>query len=214
MFVEIVRLAISRPPAVFRSRALSRPPHRCCLPLLLVSRWRCCRPLASLTSQVIAAAATMPRPDRAKELVVHEVRQVQHLVHLQVGSGSCVQEHRIRCLLLSLPRFNLEMFLCEGSGDEKDDGDGEEDDDVDEDGGAAGLEVAELDEVVALGRQLQQQTRREQHEHHPTATTPWPSVGHIESSISSSSKRMLSGEVVEIGDRAICNFTIMIYRLH
>lgn len=66
------------------------------------------------------------------------------------------------------------MFLCEGSGDEKDYGDGEEDDGVDEDGGATGLEVAELDEVVALGRQLHQQTRREQHEHHPTATTPWP----------------------------------------
>lgn len=66
------------------------------------------------------------------------------------------------------------MFLCEGSGDEEDDGEGEEDDGVDEDGGTTGLEVAKLDEVAALGRQLQKQARREQHEHHPTATTPCP----------------------------------------
>lgn len=51
-------------------------------------------------------------------------------------------------------------------GDEEDGGEGEEDDGVDEDGGAAGLEVAELDEAAALGRQLQQQPRREQHEQH------------------------------------------------
>lgn len=51
-------------------------------------------------------------------------------------------------------------------GDEEDGGEGEEDDGVDEDGGAAGLEVAELDEAAALCRQLQQQPRREQHEQH------------------------------------------------
>lgn len=51
-------------------------------------------------------------------------------------------------------------------GDEEDGREGEEDDGVDEDGGAAGLEVAELDEAAALGRQLQQQPRREQHEQH------------------------------------------------
>jgi len=51
-------------------------------------------------------------------------------------------------------------------GDEEDGGEREEEDGVDEDGGAAGLEVAELHEAAALGRQLQQQARRQQHEQH------------------------------------------------
>jgi hypothetical protein len=65
-------------------------------------------------------------------------------------------------------------------GDEEDGGEGEEDDGVDEDGGAAGLEVAELHEAPALGRQLQQQARREQHEQHHRHHHGAP-VGHISS---------------------------------
>lgn len=87
--------ALSHSSALARSHAL---PIDVAFPLLLVSRWRCYGPLASPTSQVIAVAATVSRPDRAKELVVHEVYQVQRLVHLHVGSDSCVQERHIKCL--------------------------------------------------------------------------------------------------------------------
>jgi hypothetical protein len=63
--------------------------------------------------------------------------------------------------------------------DEEDGGEGEEDDGVDEDGGAAGLEVAELHEAPALGRQLQQQARRQQHEQHHRHHHGAP-VGHLD----------------------------------
>jgi len=52
------------------------------------------------------------------------------------------------------------------SDDDDEDGDKREvDDGVDEDGDGAGLQVAELDEVVAAG-ELDQQPRREEHEQH------------------------------------------------
>jgi hypothetical protein len=49
--------------------------------------------------------------------------------------------------------------------DDEEGDDGEVDDRVDEDGHGAGLEVAELDEVVASG-ELDEQPRREEHEQH------------------------------------------------
>lgn len=50
-------------------------------------------------------------------------------------------------------------------GEDEDGGEAEEDDGVDEDGHTAGLQVTELHHP-ALGRKLEQQPRREQHEEH------------------------------------------------
>jgi len=71
------------------------------LPLLLAARWRCL-PLAALASQVVAAAAAVPRTDSAEEPVVHEVGQVRRPVDLHAGSlglASCarVQGRRLGC---------------------------------------------------------------------------------------------------------------------
>lgn len=49
--------------------------------------------------------------------------------------------------------------------DDEEGDEGEVDDGVDEDGDGAGLQVAELDDVVAAG-ELDEQPRREEHEQH------------------------------------------------